>query len=187
MRTKCRSIATFHRPIHSHWSLPLTKVLMTKNWKIYSWNFFLLFLIRNCNLLFPRPPKQRPSYRKSLQPWKENIQHLKQWNLLTFFYFCASFFALLDPNPYCKSQSGSRDPWYPDPIRIGIHNTGHAKVSNTKPRIFSILLGVIILWSYHTKRTISLCSNMKYRTQPKVLFLQYRNTLPLVLYLKRIR
>jgi hypothetical protein len=26
MRTKCQSIATFHRPIHSHWSLPL-KVL----------------------------------------------------------------------------------------------------------------------------------------------------------------
>jgi hypothetical protein len=25
MRTKCRSIATFHRPIHSHWSLPLKK------------------------------------------------------------------------------------------------------------------------------------------------------------------
>jgi hypothetical protein len=23
MRTKCRSIATVHRPIHSHWSLPL--------------------------------------------------------------------------------------------------------------------------------------------------------------------
>ncbi len=23
MRSKCRSIATFHRPIHSHWSLPL--------------------------------------------------------------------------------------------------------------------------------------------------------------------
>ena len=23
MQTKCRSIATFHRPIHSHWSLPL--------------------------------------------------------------------------------------------------------------------------------------------------------------------
>jgi hypothetical protein len=23
MRTKCRLIATFHRPIHSHWSLPL--------------------------------------------------------------------------------------------------------------------------------------------------------------------
>jgi hypothetical protein len=28
MRTKWRSIATFHRPIHSHWSLPLT------SWKI---------------------------------------------------------------------------------------------------------------------------------------------------------
>jgi hypothetical protein len=25
MRTKCRSIATFHRLIHSHWSLPLRK------------------------------------------------------------------------------------------------------------------------------------------------------------------
>ncbi len=24
MLTKCRSIATFHRPIHSHWSLPLS-------------------------------------------------------------------------------------------------------------------------------------------------------------------
>jgi hypothetical protein len=27
MRTKCRSIATFHRPIHSHWSLPLRTAL----------------------------------------------------------------------------------------------------------------------------------------------------------------
>ncbi len=27
MRTKCRSIATFHRPIHSHWSLPLNAVV----------------------------------------------------------------------------------------------------------------------------------------------------------------
>jgi hypothetical protein len=25
IRTKCRLIATFHRPIHSHWSLPLRK------------------------------------------------------------------------------------------------------------------------------------------------------------------
>ncbi len=31
--------------------------------------------------------KGRPSYRRSLQPSKENIQHLK-WNILTFFYFC---------------------------------------------------------------------------------------------------
>ncbi len=27
MQTKCRSIATFHRPIHSHWPLPLTAFL----------------------------------------------------------------------------------------------------------------------------------------------------------------
>ncbi len=30
MRSKCRSIATFHRPIHSHWSLPLTAICLTK-------------------------------------------------------------------------------------------------------------------------------------------------------------
>jgi hypothetical protein len=35
MRTKSRSIATFHRPIHSHWSLPLR------------WPCFLLSLDRN--------------------------------------------------------------------------------------------------------------------------------------------
>jgi hypothetical protein len=27
MRTKCQSIATFHRPIHSHWSLPLSETM----------------------------------------------------------------------------------------------------------------------------------------------------------------
>jgi hypothetical protein len=37
MRTKCQSIATFHRPIHSHWSLPLTmvfKVLVTLRYSV---------------------------------------------------------------------------------------------------------------------------------------------------------
>jgi hypothetical protein len=32
MRTKCRSIATFHRPIHSHWSLPLIKMRRWNTW-----------------------------------------------------------------------------------------------------------------------------------------------------------
>ncbi len=31
MRTKCRWIATFHRPIHSHWSLPLSPAMGARN------------------------------------------------------------------------------------------------------------------------------------------------------------
>ncbi len=50
------------------------------------------------------------------QPWKQNIQHLKKWNLSTFFFV----FALLDPDP--DSDPGT--PLNPDPIRIRIHNTG---------------------------------------------------------------
>ncbi len=55
MRTKCRSIATFHRPIHSHWSLPLNN----------EWKQFLIVLLfiysmydPHCSLLrcFQRKP-----------------------------------------------------------------------------------------------------------------------------------
>jgi hypothetical protein len=35
--------------------------------------------------------KGRPSSRRSLQPSKENIQHFKTRNFLTFFYFSGSF------------------------------------------------------------------------------------------------
>ncbi len=47
--------------------------------------------------------KRRPSYRRSLQPSKENIKHFKTWNFLIFFYFCRSFLAswirILNPDP----------------------------------------------------------------------------------------
>ncbi len=52
----------------------------------------------------------RPSYRRSLQPSKENIQHFRKWNLLTFFLFLCAIFALLDPDLDCESGSGSRNP-----------------------------------------------------------------------------
>ncbi len=45
----------------------------------------IYFLVKNCNLLIPKLLKGRPSYRRSLQPPKENIQHFKKWNLFNYF------------------------------------------------------------------------------------------------------
>jgi hypothetical protein len=79
-------------------------------------NFCLLFFIINCNFyLFLGLLKERPSYGRSLQPSKENIQHFKKLNFLTFFLFLWVIVALLDPNP--------GTPLNPDPIRVRIHNT----------------------------------------------------------------
>jgi hypothetical protein len=41
--------------------------------------------------LFPGLHKERQSYRRSLQLSKQNIQHFKKLNLLTFFDFCSTF------------------------------------------------------------------------------------------------
>ncbi len=61
---------------------------MTKYWKkIYSWK-------KNCGL-----NKERPSYRRSLQLSKENIQHFKTWN---FFYFFSTFVGHFCPEPCSK-------------------------------------------------------------------------------------
>jgi hypothetical protein len=63
--------------------------------------------------------KGRPSYRRSLQLPKENIQHLKKIKFINFFLFLWVIFAILDPDPDCGS--GSRDPIEsgsrPDPFR----------------------------------------------------------------------
>jgi hypothetical protein len=76
----------------------------------------LFFYIKNCIYLYLGLLKGRRSYRKSVQPSKENIQHLKKWNWLTFFLQMWVIFALLDldpdPSSDCESGSGdgSRDP-----------------------------------------------------------------------------
>ncbi len=59
--------------------------------------------------------KERPSYRRSLHHSKENIQHFKIRNFLSFFLFLWVIFALLDPD-----QVPNPDPltWFnpaPDP------------------------------------------------------------------------
>jgi hypothetical protein len=85
-----------------------SRVLMPKNCKNFTAesksNFFdqnLLF----CSSLGPH--KGRSSYRRSLHPSKENIQHFKAWNLFTLFYFLWDIFALLNPDPAGRSQGGS--------------------------------------------------------------------------------
>ncbi len=97
-----------------------SRVLMTKNFKNFTSesksNFFdqnLLF----CSSLGPH--KGRPSYRWSLHPSKENIQHFKTWNLFTLFYFLWDIFALLNPDPDAAGR--------PESMRIRIHNTGETR------------------------------------------------------------
>ncbi len=73
--------------------------------------FFNLFFQ---NLQFTCPYaswKGRSSYRRSLQPLKENIQHFKKLNLLIFFLCVRVNFALLrDSGSGLRSGYGSRDP-----------------------------------------------------------------------------
>ncbi len=70
-----------------------SRVLITKNWrKKNSWNYFLFFFWSKIwiylSLAFI---KWHPSYRRSLQPSKENIQHYKDDIYLTIFFFSGPF------------------------------------------------------------------------------------------------
>jgi hypothetical protein len=87
-----------------------SRVWWPKIEKNYSWkkiNFF--FGSKTTIYLSLGLHKGRPSYRRSLQPSKENIQHFKK--ILYFFLFFWVIFALLDPVPdpqfECGSGSGS--------------------------------------------------------------------------------
>ncbi len=59
--------------------------------------------------------EERPSYRRSLQLSKENIQHFKTWNFLIFFYFCGSFLPAwirINWPDWIRIQFGSRSGGY---------------------------------------------------------------------------
>jgi hypothetical protein len=45
------------------------------------------------------------SYRRSLQPSKENFQYFTTLNFFTFFTFFLFFFVLLDPDPDPADQN----------------------------------------------------------------------------------
>ncbi len=63
----------------------------------------------------------RPSYTRSLQLLKENIQHFKKRNLLIFFLLLGVIFVLLDPDP--DSEHGSVSTNLIESSSIRIRNT----------------------------------------------------------------
>ncbi len=67
-----------------------SRILMTNNWltaekkMIIFWSNIAIYLSLGLH-------KGRPNYSKSFQFWKENIQHFKIWNFLTFSIFVDHF------------------------------------------------------------------------------------------------
>jgi hypothetical protein len=86
------------------WWLKIEKKFTTRN-------LIYIFWIKNAIYLSLGLHKGRPSYRRSLQPSKVNIQHFKRWKFCSFFNFFFVIFPLLDPDPdpqfVCGSGSGS--------------------------------------------------------------------------------
>ncbi len=81
--------------------------------QIYSWKFFLYFFwSRNTMYLFLGLHKGHPSYKRSPQLSKENIQHFKTWNFLIFSYLCGSLL-----HSWIRTQIN-----WPDWIRIRIRS-----------------------------------------------------------------
>ncbi len=66
--------------------------------------------IKNNNYLSLGLHKGRPSYRRSLQLTQKRHPALQNMKFPDFFYFCASFFYLLDTGPDPDSKNGSGAP-----------------------------------------------------------------------------
>ncbi len=63
-----------------------------QNWKITAVKLlFIFFGSKMAIYLSLDLHKGCTSYRRSLQPSKENIQHFKTWKFFTFFHICGSF------------------------------------------------------------------------------------------------
>ncbi len=54
-------------------------------------NFSYLFLIKNCNLLLPRPPKSTSKLQEKSSALKREHPALQKMKLINFFYFSGSF------------------------------------------------------------------------------------------------
>ncbi len=71
---------------------------------IYSWKFILIFLIKSCNLLIPRPPKRTPKLQEKPSALTGEHPAIQNMKILYFFLFLWVIFALLDPDPDPATQ-----------------------------------------------------------------------------------
>jgi hypothetical protein len=85
-------------------------------------------LIKNCNLLIPRPPLRTPKLQEKPSVLKREHLVLKNMKILDFFLFFWVIFALLipDPDPDPGTQINA------DPCGSG---SGYGSGSETLPRI----------------------------------------------------
>ena len=61
-------------------------------------------MIKNCNLLIPRPPKRTPKLQEKPSALKREHPVLKNRKILDFFLILWVIFALLDPDPDPEAQ-----------------------------------------------------------------------------------
>jgi hypothetical protein len=93
-----------------------SRVLMTKNWKLkYSWNFLYIFSWSKIAVYLGHH-KERPSYRRSLQPSKENTSTSKM-KFINFFLrlwlILPSWIRIQIADPDTDTDPGT--PMNPDP------------------------------------------------------------------------
>ncbi len=70
-------------------------------------NLISIFLIKNCNLLIPRPPERTPKLQKKTSALKSEHPVLQKMKILSFFLFFGAISPLLDPDPQFVCGSGS--------------------------------------------------------------------------------
>jgi hypothetical protein len=68
-----------------------------------------IFLFKNNNLPIPRPPLRTSKLQMKFSALNKEHPTLQNMKFLNFFYFCGSFFALLDPDSEYGSGSGCTD------------------------------------------------------------------------------
>ncbi len=93
---------------------------MTKNWKKFTAENFLYIFFGSKNAIYLSLDlhKGRPSYRRSLQPSKENNQPLQNMKYLNFLYFCGSQPSCIQIRIHWPDSIRIQSGFNPDPIQI---------------------------------------------------------------------
>jgi hypothetical protein len=75
--------------------------------KFIAGNLISIFLIKNCNLLIPRPSLRTPKLQEKPSALKREHPILKNMKILDFFLFLWVIFDFLDPDPDPQFECGS--------------------------------------------------------------------------------